>query len=116
MSFIQIQPIDPDIQEITIQVSSLGVLKTYSLTQTNNWQVELQQNLGTFAYLEVNIDGAPCCATPLSTENMPVHTWRFALDPEQIYPVAENTPAAQIQYGWGIALMLLLFSFKWNRS
>lgn len=99
-----------------IQVSSLGVLKTYNLTQSNDWQAEIQQDLGTFAYLEVNIDGVPCCATPLSTENTSIHTWRFSLDAGQIYPVAENTPAAQIQVGWGIALMLLLFSFKWNRS
>lgn len=116
MSSIQIQPTDPDVQEITIQVSSLGVLETYNLTQSNDWKVEIQQDLGTFTYLEVDIDGIPCCATPLSTENTTIQTWQFSIDAGQIYPVTERSPATQLQVGWGIALIILMLSFKWTRS
>ena len=115
MPSIEIHPTDTGIQEVSIQLSSLGITEVYQLNSQNRWHVHLSQNLGVFSYLEVMVDNEAIYGSPIHTGNQKHLDFKYTLEQRQLYPVATSQDATIVQWTWGVILLGILISLRWRR-
>ena len=116
MRSIQIHPIDADVQDISIQLSSLGITEQYNLNRNNEWRIDVTQPLGTFSYLEVLVNGEAVYGSPIYTANEHHQHMQYHLEQDVLVPQPSSPDTMAFQYLWGIILLSVFISLYWRRQ